>query len=420
LQCRTVFLALVVTLIGGACSGGGESGAPIDDEHLPSELRTTSSTGTTTVPPWPSAVELPTLTGPLDGTFFAAWNAGDLDTYWSFFAPGATWNAAAIGDGELEQYAEEQVALGSQVFFSECAQSSRRYASCITSYTNRFHGPAGFEWIVREQFWFNDEGEISAYRGYGADPPGVSEFEEAFVTWVMAGNPDIAREDMTATDPVMNERLGALLQGFLEQSDDYPLSERTVPDPVFAALIDGVEIYNAAGRQLDLVAWALEAFDNADLERPRVERVTFPPTLACSRGFTGIASHGETASRIELCLTVEVLTGTTEFPLAARRAALHELAHVWIRGFVDEFVQDTFIAMQGLDAWTGAETWQDNGSEQAAELLMWGLMDTPIVPRLPGSSCESRAAAFGLLAGTAADQRTDDCTDEPIDYTVEP
>lgn len=420
MQVRVLFLALVVTLITGACSGGDESGAPIGDEDLTSDLTTASSVDTATIPPSLTAVERPPLMGPLDGDLFAAWNAGDLDTYWSFFAPGATWNATAIGDSELRQYAEAQVALGSQVFFSECAQSSRRYASCITSYTNRFHGPAGFEWIVREQFWFDDDGAISAYRGNGADPPGVSEFEEAFVAWVIAGNPDIAREDMTATNPEMNERLGALLPLFLEQSDDFPLSERTVPDPVLAGSIDGVEIYNATGRQIDLVAWALSSFDDAGLERPSVERVTFPPTLACSQGFSGIASHGETASRIELCLALDVLTGTAEFPLAAGRAALHELAHVWNRDFVDESTQKTFLAMQGLDMWTGADAWQDNGSEQAAELLMWGLMDTPIIPRLSGSSCESRAAAFAHLTGTAAGQRIDDCSDEPIEYTVEP
>jgi hypothetical protein len=59
------------------------------------------------------------------------------------------------------------------------------------------------------------------------------------------------------------------------------------------------------------------------------------------------------------------------------------------------------MTLLGLESWTGAP-WEQNGSWYAAEILMWGLIDGEVIPRLLDASTEDLDAAFNLLTSAAA------------------
>jgi hypothetical protein len=87
----------------------------------------------------------------------------------------------------------------------------------------------------------------------------------------------------------------------------------------------------------------------------------------------------------------------------ARKYALHEIAHAWAETNLDPGVMRRFIEARGLDAWNDKRfPWKERGTEQAAEIIAWGLGDGEIAPAL-GEPLESKALAglYDLLTGRA-------------------
>ena len=84
------------------------------------------------------------------------------------------------------------------------------------------------------------------------------------------------------------------------------------------------------------------------------------------------------AGRIDLC------TKASSEPYQ-RKFALHEMAHGWIEANVDAATLDRFMDLRGIDAWNDriADGWKDRGTEQAAEIVSWGLGEGEIAPLLP-------------------------------------
>jgi hypothetical protein len=141
------------------------------------------------------------------------------------------------------------------------------------------------------------------------------------------------------------------------------------------------------------------------LEIPHVTNVTFPVTEACERGFSGMSYHTDTEGHIDVCTPAETFAASVgAAPLTARRTILHELGHLWTIAYTDEGTRTAFMDGLGLTAWTGVE-WGASGSEMAAEILMWGLIDEDVGVRVPGATCDDRVTAFALLTGTAPSQR---------------
>ncbi len=165
------------------------------------------------------------------------------------------------------------------------------------------------------------------------------------------------------------KRIAWLGEGFEEV-------ERVVSDTVPSGSVAGIDLYNASAEQLALVEWAIARFDTAGLDRPPVSHVTFPPTMPCVPGVSGMTFCGTDTCSIDICTGPEAFTETTAFPLDARRTILHELGHAWNATFVDEATRQAFLALRNLNQWNG-DVWQDSGNEQAAEILMWGLIRTP-------------------------------------------
>jgi len=83
------------------------------------------------------------------------------------------------------------------------------------------------------------------------------------------------------------------------------------------------------------------------------------------------------AGRIDLC------TAASSEPYQ-RKFALHEMAHGWIETNVDGQVLDRFMDIRGITAWNDRSyDWKQRGTEQAAEIVTWGLGEGEISPLLP-------------------------------------
>lgn len=117
-----------------------------------------------------------------------------------------------------------------------------------------------------------------------------------------------------------------------------------------------------------LVDWAIGRYAAAGLELPPVS-LAFSSTREPCDGNAGLfRSHPE--ARIDLCPSGP-LDGT-----AARKTILHELAHAWTDAFLSADDRREFMALRGLDVWSGpAAPWELRGTEHAAEVLAWALFD---------------------------------------------
>jgi hypothetical protein len=167
-----------------------------------------------------------------------------------------------------------------------------------------------------------------------------------------------------------------------------------------------VDLYNASPTQAALVEWALGRFAAAGLDPPALAAVTFPPTTLCRHGHTGLAISTGDRYEVALCVTDDEICdeGDCSTPsLVAGRAVVHELAHVWTAATLSDADREAFLAARGLDAWTGEDVaWADRGTEHAAEILTWGVMDPPVaVDRMPDAACDRLSAAYRALTGIA-------------------
>ena len=161
---------------------------------------------------------------------------------------------------------------------------------------------------------------------------------------------------------------------------------RAVPAPRPLALTGADATDEAA------VDWAVHRFRSAGLrDLPPMEVHLHQAREACDGGL-GLYYM----NRIDLC------TKDSSEPYA-RKYALHEIAHAWAEINVDPDVMRRFMDARGLEAWNDKRVpWKERGTEQAAEIIAWGLGDGEIAPAL-GEPLESKALAglYDLLTGRA-------------------
>ena len=128
---------------------------------------------------------------------------------------------------------------------------------------------------------------------------------------------------------------------------------------------------NAADEQA--VAWARHRYRLADLEGLPDFDVYLHRTREECNGGIGLYFAG----RIDLC------TKLSSVPYQ-RKFALHEMAHGWIENNVGGAVLDRFMDIRGIAAWNDRSfDWKQRGTEQAAEIVTWGLGEGEIAPLLP-------------------------------------
>jgi hypothetical protein len=149
-------------------------------------------------------------------------------------------------------------------------------------------------------------------------------------------------------------------------------------------------IHGADAVQERAIDWSIRRYREAGLDgMPDLEVYLHRSHEECNGGL-GVYHAG----RIDLC------TEESSEPYQ-RKFALHEMAHGWIEANVDGAVLSHFMDIRGIAAWNDRSyDWKQRGSEQAAEIVTWGLGEGEISPLLPEAvDAPSLVRLYELLTG---------------------
>ena len=149
-------------------------------------------------------------------------------------------------------------------------------------------------------------------------------------------------------------------------------------------------IHGADMAQERAIDWSIRRYREAGLAGlPDLEVYLHRSHDACNGGI-GLYRGG----RIDLC------TEDSSEPYQ-RKFALHEMAHAWTEANVDTAVLERFMDIRGIAAWNDRSLdWKDRGTEQAAEIITWGLGEGQISPLLPeATDAPTLARLYELLTG---------------------
>jgi hypothetical protein len=149
-------------------------------------------------------------------------------------------------------------------------------------------------------------------------------------------------------------------------------------------------IHGANAAEERAIDWSIRRYRQAGLDgMPDLEVYLHDSEAGC-RGGIGYYLAG----RIDLC------TKASSEPYQ-RKFALHEMAHGWIETNVDGAVLDRFMQVRGIAAWNDRSfDWKQRGTEQAAEIVTWGLGEGEISPLLPEAlDAPALARLYELLTG---------------------
>jgi hypothetical protein len=143
-----------------------------------------------------------------------------------------------------------------------------------------------------------------------------------------------------------------------------------------------------------LARWAFDRFDQAGLELPPLSLSFHDDRAACEGNF-GYYRSGAPAS-VDLCGF-----NWDRFLITPKKTLLHELAHAWAYQALDSETRNRFLDLRGLDTWQdNSVSWKEHGTEHAAEVIAWGLMDEELfLTSISGTESPQLAEAFVLLTG---------------------
>lgn len=142
------------------------------------------------------------------------------------------------------------------------------------------------------------------------------------------------------------------------------------------------------------VTWATDLFAEAELDLPPLRFVYHGDTTESCAGRPGLHHRVDGVNVIEICTTT--ITNPT------KGLILHETAHAWIDHHLTDQRKAAFKALRGWTYWRDYEAaaWHENGTEQAAEIMVWGLIDRPLkMIRLNQNSCDDLDAGYRTLTG---------------------
>jgi len=160
-------------------------------------------------------------------------------------------------------------------------------------------------------------------------------------------------------------------------------------------IINGVRIVADTVADRDRIASAIQTFESAGWPLTNLEiRVGGGDGCGGNAGTRSIANGHDL---VELCTD-------TQFVL------LHELGHVWSSRYLDSERRAAWLELRGLTSWSDAD-YSDRGTEQAAIIIAFGLLDTwytpmAIAPNDRDSLIEGFTWLFGMeplhMAGNTA------------------
>ena len=79
------------------------------------------------------------------------------------------------------------------------------------------------------------------------------------------------------------------------------------------------------------------------------------------------------------------------------------MAHAWTEANIDSAILERFMDIRGIATWNDQSfDWKERGTEQAAEIITWGLGEGEIAPLLSTRvDAETLASLYVLLTGHA-------------------
>ena len=146
----------------------------------------------------------------------------------------------------------------------------------------------------------------------------------------------------------------------------------------------------------DMAGWAVDLFDQASLELPVIRFVHHAGATKPCADRPGRHRFIDGVSVIDIC--------ATEPNKATRVMILHETAHAWAAHDLSPERKQEFQELRGWTYWRNhdAAPWHENGTEQAAEIMVWGLIDEPLgIVRIYDATCADLDAGYRALTGSA-------------------
>lgn len=145
----------------------------------------------------------------------------------------------------------------------------------------------------------------------------------------------------------------------------------------------------------ELAQWALTQFKRAGLELPPLVLAFHDDKHPCN-GHTGYYRSGNPA-RVDICGF-----NWDRFIIGAKKTILHELGHAWAGYTLTEEARQRFVDLRGLTTWGDDRSpWEEQGSEQTAEIMAWALLDQDLrMSSIPDSHPLALARAYFELTGT--------------------
>ncbi len=132
-----------------------------------------------------------------------------------------------------------------------------------------------------------------------------------------------------------------------------------VPEPALET-IDGVRILSDSADEIAAIESALDKFEVAGWPLGNLEIRTGDED-GCG-GNAGVRYLEEGYDVVEICTQAEW-------------TLLHELGHVWAATYLADDQRSEWVAMRGLEVWSGGEKWEERGTEQLADIVAFGLYD---------------------------------------------
>lgn len=160
--------------------------------------------------------------------------------------------------------------------------------------------------------------------------------------------------------------------------------------------VDPVTFVDMPPEFVELANWATGLFEAAELDLPPMRFVYHGVDEQECGGYPGHHVVEGAVSVIELC--------RDEINLPVKVLVVHEIAHAWARHSLTDERRAAFQAVRGWEHWHDYEAaeWYENGTEQAAEIMVWGLLDQPIkIMRINDASCDQLDAGYRALTGDA-------------------
>lgn len=160
------------------------------------------------------------------------------------------------------------------------------------------------------------------------------------------------------------------------------------------AEVDQVEFTDMPDEFVDLANWSMDLFDEAGLRLPAMRFVYHGDDRRPCSGWRGAHRHVDGRSTIDVC--------TSEAGNVAAALVLHETAHAWAAHDLSDDRKVDFQAVRGWEYWRDHEQaeWHENGSEQAAEIMVWGLIDRPVgIVTIKDHTCADLHAGYRALTG---------------------